>query len=271
MDAPTRGLAAALGVRVSPASNLRLIARLDVKAPHLIKTVHLEGVRKLGKPAEFARRYYQQGIDEIVYIDAVASLYQRNTIVELVRETARDVFIPITVGGGIRSVADVQTLLRAGADKVAINTAAIRRPELIREVAEEFGSQCMVLSVQAKRNDKSRWEAFCDLGRERTGLDAVAWAVHGAALGAGEILLTSIDQEGMRAGFDVELARAVTGAVRIPVIVSGGMGSYEHLRDVVRQGGADAVAMAYMLHYGETTVAALRTQLRADGIKVRAV
>ena len=155
----------------------RLIARLDIKAPYLIKTVRLEGLRKLGSPKDFARRYYEEGIDEIVYIDAVASLYQRDTIVDLVRETARDVFIPITVGGGIRSVEDARTLLRAGADKIAVNTAAVKRPELISEIAKCFGSQCMVLSIQAKRTGGDGWEAYTDMGREHSGVDAVEWAL----------------------------------------------------------------------------------------------
>lgn len=252
-------------------SNIRLIARLDVKAPDLIKGVHLEGWRKLGDPRAFAEKYYEDGIDEILYLDAVASLYQRNTIFDLVRSTAGNVFIPITVGGGIRSVSDAQELLRAGADKIAVNTAALQRPELIKELAEKFGSQCVVLSIQAKQNGSGSWEALCDLGREHSGRDAVEWATEGASLGAGEILVTSIDREGTRRGFDVELMERVADAVPIPVIASGGMGTFDHLSAVVRSGRVDAVAIAYILHCGETTVPALRAQALDAGIQVRPV
>lgn len=252
-------------------SNIRLIARLDVKAPDLIKGVHLEGWRKLGNPREFAERYYETGIDEILYLDAVASLYRRNTIVDLVRETAENVFIPITVGGGIRSVEDAHTLLRAGADKIAVNTAAVERPDLIRELAERFGSQCIVLSIQAKRNDNGTWEAMCDLGREHSGRDALEWARQGAELGAGEILVTSIDKEGTRRGFDVDLTQSISTAVNIPTIASGGMGGFDHMQAVISKGGADAVAIAYMLHRDETTVGQLKEQALAAGIEVRPV
>lgn len=249
-------------------STLRLIARLDVKAPNLIKGIHLEGLRKLGDPRAFAERYYKDGIDEIIYIDSVASLYQRNTIVDLVRHTAENVFIPITAGGGVRSIEDARALLRAGADKVTVNTAAVHRPELIGELAQRFGSQCVVLSIEAKRQG-SGWEAYCDNGRERTGLDVVGWSRRGEALGAGEILLTSVDQEGTRAGFDVALTRAVADAVTIPVIASGGMGCFEHLAEVVADGRADAVAMAHLLHFNDTTVPAIRRQALERGLDVR--
>lgn len=250
-------------------ANLRLIARLDVKAPYLIKGVHLEGLRKLGDPRVFAERYYRDGIDEIIYIDAVASLYQRNTIIDLVRHTAENIFIPITVGGGVRSVDDARALLRAGADKVAVNTAAIKRPELITEIAKTFGTQCMVLSIQAKRQD-GHWEAYCDQGREHTGLDALDWAREGRERGAGEILLTSVDREGTRKGFDLDLTRAVSDALSIPVIASGGMGTFDHFRDVIENGHADAVAMAHVLHYGEMSIADIRGHAKRSGIDVRA-
>lgn len=247
---------------------IRLIARLDVKAPYLIKGVHLEGLRKLGDPREFSERYYQEGIDEIIYIDAVASLYQRNTISDLVRHTAKNIFIPITVGGGIRSVEDAAHLLQSGADKVAINSEAARRPDLISEIAGKFGSQCMVLSVQAKRNAGS-WEAYCDQGREHTGLNVIDWVQRGVALGAGEILLTSVDREGTGSGFDMDLVAAVTAAVNVPVIASGGLGRPDHLVDVVKRAGADAVAVARALHYNETTVLELRKGALAAGLTVR--
>lgn len=252
-------------------ANVRLIARLDVKAPYLIKGVHLEGLRKLGDPQKFAERYYAAGIDEIIYIDAVASLYERNTITDLVRKTAANVFIPITAGGGVRSVVDAQALLRVGADKVAINTAAARRPELITEISRTLGSQCMVLSIQAKRNAAGGgWEAYCDQGREHTGLDVIEWARRGEELGAGEILLTSVDREGTRSGFDVELLDAVTGAVTIPVIASGGMGEVSHLATAVNDGGVTAVALAHALHYGELDIADIRTHAAENGIEMRA-
>ena len=224
-------------------ANIRLIARLDIKGPNLIKGIHLEGLRVVGDPQQYAQDYYQAGVDELIYMDIVASLYGRNNLADIVKRTAENVFVPLTVGGGVRSGDDVRTLLRAGADKVAINTAATRRPELITEVAHKFGSQCMVLSIEAKRSSPGKWEAYIDNGREHTGLDVVEWARRGVELGAGEILLTSVDQEGTRKGFDCHLVEAVSSAVSIPVIASGGMGSSDHLVDAVRA-GADAVAMA---------------------------
>lgn len=252
-----------------PMRNLRLIARLDVKAPNLIKGIHLEGLRVIGDPNEYARRYYDAGADELIYMDIVASLYDRNSLLDIVERTTSDVFIPITVGGGVRSVDDARMLLRAGADKVAINTAAVKRPELVGEMARTFGSQCMVLSIEAKRDRGGTWEAYTDNGREHTGLDVVQWARRGAELGAGEILLTSVDQEGTRKGFDVDLVRAVTAAVNIPVIASGGMGSSEHLIDVVRVGGADAVAIADMLHYERMSMPEIRGTALQAGFPVR--
>lgn len=252
-------------------TNLRLIARLDIKGPNLIKGVHLEGLRVIGDPQEYARRYYEQGVDELLYIDIVASLYGRSKLTEIVRRAAHDVFVPMTVGGGIRGVDDVRDLLRAGADKVAINTAAVRRPELITEVSRRFGSQCMVLSIEAKQQAPGRWEVYTDCGRERSGVDALAWARRGVELGAGEILVTSIDREGTRRGFDVALTRAVSEAVTVPVIASGGYGVDDHLTAVVRDGRADAVAVADALHYDRTTVAAMRESARSAGLPVRSL
>ena len=201
---------------------VRLIARLDVKGENLIKGVHLEGLRVIGDPPEYAKRYYEQGADELIYLDIVASLYGRSNLVDIVRRTAHDVFVPMTVGGGIRAIEDVDTLLRAGADKVAINTAAVRRPDLISEVSKRYGAQCMVLSIEAKRQSPGKWEVYTDCGRERSGVDAIEWAQRGVELGAGEILLTSIDQEGTRKGFDTHLVGAITEVVGVPVICSGG-------------------------------------------------
>ncbi len=252
-------------------ANLRLIPRLDIKGPDLIKSVQLEGVRKVGDPRTFARRYYADGADEIIYMDAVASLYSRDMLTELVRRTAEELFVPITVGGGLRTADDVRAMLRAGADKVAINSAATQRPELIREVAERFGSQCMVLQIDAKQVQPQRWEALRDGGRERTGMDVVEWARRAEGLGAGEILLTSVDREGTRRGFDVDLIRAVTKAVSIPVIASGGMGSMDHLLAAAVDGTADAIAMAHVLHYGVLSLPEIRRQAHVHGLKVRPI
>jgi cyclase len=249
--------------------DIRLVARLDIKGPNLIKGVHLEGLRVIGDPQVYARRYYEQGADEIIYIDVVASLYGRSKLTEIVRHSAHDVFVPLTVGGGIRSVEDVTDLLRAGADKVAINTAAVQRPQLISEVARRFGSQCMVLSIEAKQLSAGHWEVYTDCGREQTGMDAVDWARQAATLGAGEVLVTSIDREGTRKGYDVELTRAISDVVGIPVIASGGYGNDGHLFDVVHKGGADAVAVADALHYNRTNLINIRSAAQAAGIQMR--
>jgi cyclase len=250
-------------------SNVRLIARLDIKGPNLIKGIQLEGLRVLGDPNDFARRYYEDGVDEILYMDVVASLYGRDNLVKVISHTTQAVFIPLTAGGGVRSIDDVKELLRAGADKVAINTAAVKDPGLITRVAHRFGSQCMVLSIEAKRVGPGKWEAYTDNGRERTELDAVQWAQQAVELGAGEILLTSVDQEGTRKGFDVELVRAVSEIVDVPVIASGGMGSIQHLLDVVKVGKADAVAMADIIHYRRQTLLQIRDAALAAGLSVR--
>jgi len=248
--------------------NVRLIARLDIKGPNLIKGVHLEGLRVIGDPQEYARMYYEQGADELVYIDIVASLYGRSKLTEIVRRAAHDVFVPMTVGGGIRNVDDVGDLLRAGADKVAINTAAVRRPELVTEVSRRYGSQAMVLSIEAKQQAPGKWEVYTDCGRERSGVDAIEWARRGVELGAGEILVTSIDREGTRKGFDLALTKAVSSAVTVPVIASGGYGEPVHLASVVGA-GADAVAIADALHYRRTTFPELRRHARDAAVPVR--
>ncbi len=250
-------------------SNIRLIARLDIKGPNLIKGIRFEGLRVIGSPAEHALRYYQQGADELIYIDSVASLYGRNNLSDIVQSAARNVFIPLTVGGGIRSTDDVRHLLRCGADKVAVNTAAIAQPGLITEIAREFGSQCMVLSIQAKQIAPGRWEAYTDTGRERSGVDVIEWARKGVQLGAGEILITSVDREGTRKGFDIDLVRTVAAEVNVPIIASGGMGSAQDAVDVVQQGHADAVAMADILHNKRATLAEVRQYLKSAGVEVR--
>jgi cyclase len=248
----------------------RLIARLDIKGPNLIKGIHLEGLRVIGSPNEHALRYYQQGADELIYMDCVASLYGRNSLREIVEAAAQDVFVPMTVGGGIRSVDDATDLLRSGADKVAVNTAAVANPELISDIARRFGSQCMVLSIEAKQIGPERWEVYTENGRERSGKDVIDWVRRGVALGAGEILLTSVDREGTRRGFDVALVRAVTAEVTVPVIASGGMGSPQDLVDVVLQGEADGVAMADILHYRRAAIGDIRAVAQAAGLHVRA-
>lgn len=250
-------------------AGIRLIPRLDIKGPNLIKGIHLEGLRVVGDPQIYARHYYEQGADELIYIDIVASLYGRNSLRDIVSRTAQDVFIPLTVGGGVRSVADVNDLLRAGADKVAINTAAVRRPALISEVSRAFGSQCMVLSIEAKKIGQGKWEVFTDNGRERTGLDVVDWVRKATDLGIGEILLTSVDQEGTRKGFDIRLVQAVTAATSVPVVASGGMGSIDDLVAVCVQGSANAVAMADVLHYNRLTLGQIKRGAHESGLTVR--
>lgn len=250
-------------------TDVRILARLDVKGPDLIKGINLEGVRKLGDPHDYARAYYADGIDEILYMDAVATLYGRNSLDDIVRTTAEDVFVPMTVGGGLKSIEDVDKMMRAGADKVAVNTAAIRKPELITQIAERFGSQAMVLSVEAKRKAAGTWEAYTDNGREKTGRDVETWVREAERRGVGEILLTSVDKEGMEEGFDLELIGNVAKSVSVPVIASGGMGRPEHLVELVKTTGADAVAIASIFHYKKYTLDDVRVCARANGIRVR--
>jgi cyclase len=252
-------------------SNLRIIPRLDIKGPNLIKGVRLEGLRVVGDPHAFAVRYYETGADELLYMDIVASLYGRNNLSDIISRAARDVYVPITVGGGIRTVDDARDILRSGADKVAINTAAIARPELITQIAHRFGSQAMVLSIEAKYVGPSKWEAYTDNGRERTGLDVLEWVRRGVELGAGEVLVTAVDREGTRSGFDLELIHKVSEAVPVPVICSGGMGNIEHFVQAAQQGRADAVAMADVLHYSRLSLLEIRGAALERGLPVRRV
>jgi cyclase len=226
-------------------------------------------LRVIGSPSEHALRYYKDGIDELIYMDCVASLYGRNQLGEIVSSAAKNIFVPMTVGGGIRSTDDVIQILRAGADKVAVNTAAVANPQLITDIAQRFGSQCMVLSIEAKQNGAGRWEVLTNNGRERTGVDVVEWVRRGVEMGAGEVLLTSVDREGTRKGFDIELVRAVTAAISVPVIAAGGMGTPNDLVRVVCEGGADGVAMADILHYKRADVGAIRDVAEAAGLGVR--
>ena len=230
-------------------SNLRLIPRLDVKGPNLVKGIHLEGLRVMGDPQKFAQRYYEEGADELITMDVVASLYGRNNLLDIVRRTAEHIFIPLTVGGGIRTLEDIKNLLRAGADKVAINTAALKNPSLIQEAAATFGSQCIVLSIEAKKMPDGNYEAFSDNGRERSGKNVLEWVRQGIEMGAGEILLTSIDQEGTGCGYDIDLISKISSIVSIPLIVCGGAGSCDDFLDVIRYGPVDALCASSIFHY----------------------
>lgn len=231
------------------ANSVRVIARLDIKGPNLIKGLQFDGHRVLGTAEEFAEVYYREGVDELIYQDAVASLYRRNSLLDIVSRTAEKVFVPLTVAGGIRSVDDVRALLRAGADKVAINTAATENPKLLTEAARVFGAQCIVSSIEAFRRDDGTWRVWVDYGREPTELDAVEWAKRVEACGVGEILLTAIRADGMGTGYDLDLIRAVSSSVSVPVIACGGAGKAGDLAAAVVEGGADAVAAASLFHY----------------------
>ena len=246
----------------------RLIVCLDVKGGRVVKGVQFEGLRDVGDPVELARRYEQEGADEVTFLDISASAEERGTLWDLVQRTAERLFIPLTVGGGVRTVDDVGRALRAGADKVSINSAAVANPALLTACAERFGAQCVVASIDAKRED-GRWRVYTHGGRKPTELDAVAWARECVARGAGEVLLTSIDRDGARSGYDLELTRTVADAVDVPVIASGGAGGAGHVRDALTTGGADAALVAGILHDGVTTVGAIKSLLREGGIHIR--
>lgn len=249
---------------------IRIIPRLDVKGPNVVKGIHLEGLRIVGKPAELAKKYYEQGADEIIYIDIVASLYERNNLLNIVNEaTSLGVFIPMAVGGGIRTLEDIKQILRAGADKVAINTAATRNPEFITKASKMFGSQCIIGSVEAKKIGENKWEAYIDNGREKTGLDAVEWAQKLVELGAGELLITSVDNEGVEKGYDLELIKKIASLVSVPVIACGGAGNSEHIEKCLKETGCDAVSMASVLHYNKTTISKIKNHLKSKNIPVR--
>ena len=249
----------------------RIIPCLDVTAGRVVKGVNFVGLRDAGDPVEIARRYDEQGADELTFLDITASRADRDIILHIIEAVAEQVFIPLTVGGGVRKVEDVRRLLNAGADKVSINTSAVTNPELVRECADKFGSQAIVVAVDAKAvsPDNDRWEVFTHGGRNPTGLDAVAWAQKMQQLGAGEILLTSMDRDGTKIGFNLPLTRAVSDAVSIPVIASGGVGNLQHLADGVLQGHADAVLAASIFHFGEYTVEQAKRLMREQGIEVR--
>ena len=247
----------------------RIIPCLDVDNGRVVKGVKFLNIRDAGDPVEIARRYDQQGADEITFLDITASSGNRETLVHVVEKVAEQVFIPLTVGGGIRKVEDIRRMLNAGADKVGINTAAVTRPEFVKEAADHFGAQCIVVAVDAKQVSPGRWEIFTHGGRKPTGLDAVEWAVRMAEYGAGEILLTSMDRDGTKNGFDLALTRAVCDAVSIPVIASGGVGNLDHLAEGILQGHADAVLAASIFHFGEYTVGQAKQRMAERGIEMR--
>jgi cyclase len=247
----------------------RIIPCLDVKDGRVVKGVNFVNFKDAGDPVELARFYSDQGADEIVFLDITASHENRATVADVVRNTARQVFVPLTVGGGIRSVDDFNTLLRAGADKISVNSAAVRDKTLIQRAAEKFGSQCVILAIDAKKRDDGTYEVYINGGRIPTGIDAVSWAIEGEKLGAGEILLTSMDTDGTKAGFDIDMVKAVTDAVKIPVIASGGGGKLELFKQVFLEADADAALAASLFHYGELTVPKVKEYLRAEGISVR--
>ncbi len=247
----------------------RIIPCLDVNAGRVVKGVNFVELRDAGDPVEIARRYDEQGADELTFLDITASSDARDIILHVVEQVAEQVFIPLTVGGGVRVVDDVRRLLNAGADKVSMNTAAVNNPDLVADASAKVGSQCIVVAIDAKQTSPGRWEVFTHGGRNNTGMEAVAWAKQVQALGAGEILLTSMDRDGTRAGFDLELTRLVSDAVNIPVIASGGVGTLEHLADGVSRGRADAVLAASIFHYGQHTVREAKEFMRSRGIEVR--
>ena len=249
----------------------RIIPCLDVDRGRVVKGVRFVEIRDAGDPVEVARRYDAEGADEITFLDITASSDDRDTMLHVVEAVAGEGFIPLTVGGGIRSLDDIRRLLNAGADKVSINTTAVRDPEFVRTAAERFGSQCIVVAIDAKQVEQAppRWEIFTHGGRKQTGLEAIAWAERMAAYGAGEILLTSMDRDGTKSGFDLALTRAISDAVPVPVIASGGVGTLDHLVEGVREGGADAVLAASIFHFGEYTIEAAKQYMAAHGIEVR--
>ncbi|MBZ2168896.1 MULTISPECIES: imidazole glycerol phosphate synthase subunit HisF [Marinobacter] len=251
----------------------RIIPCLDVDKGRVVKGVNFVDIRDAGDPVEVARRYNEQGADEITFLDITASHESRDTTYETVERMAAEVFIPLTVGGGVRTVDDIRKLLNAGADKVSINTAAVFNPEFVREAADRFGSQCIVVAIDAKQvsaeGEKPRWEIFTHGGRKPTGLDAVDWARKMVELGAGELLLTSMDRDGTKIGFDLGLTRAISDAVSVPVIASGGVGELQHLADGVTKGGADAVLAASIFHFGQHTIPEAKAFMKNQGIEVR--
>ena len=252
-------------------NTLRIIPRLDIKGPNVIKGIFNEGLRVVGSPQELAEQYYRAGADEIVYMDVVASLYQRNLDFDLLKSVANRIFVPLTVGGGIRSLGDINNALRAGADKVAINTYAIKNPDFLEAAARKFGSQCVVLAIEAKQRTDGGWEAYTDGGRERTGVDVITWIKQASRRGIGEIIISSVDREGLRQGFDLALCKAVASASALPLVVHGGAGDMETVAAVLQESKPDAVAIASAFHYGDYSVKNLKNFLSKAGLPVRPV
>lgn len=240
-------------------ADVRIIPRLDIKSAKLIKSIQLEGLRVVGDPSEYAKWYYLQGADELLFMDAVASLYERNHLGDIIEELSASIFVPIVVGGGIRSLSDARAILARGADKVAVNTAALRRPKLLYEIAQEFGSQSLVLSVDAKLQPSGVWEAYSDGGREHSGWLVDEWICEAQAYGVGELLVTSIDREGMRNGFDLELAEMVSKIATVPVILSGGFGEASHIKNLTEVASIDGIAVAHSLHYRQSAISELKS------------
>jgi cyclase len=247
----------------------RIIPCLDVKDGRVVKGVKFLNLRDAGDPVEIAKRYSDEGADEITFLDITASHEKRNIMIEVVKKTASEVFVPLTVGGGVRTLEDVRNLLLAGADKVAVNTAAVKKPEFVKKAAGKFGSQCIVVAIDARRVSDSKWEVYTHGGRNPTGIDAVAWAEEMESFGAGEILLTSMDMDGTKNGYDLKLTEAVSRAVGIPIIASGGAGNLKHLYDGITLGEADAVLVASIFHYGEYSISEAKKYLKENGIEIR--
>lgn len=247
----------------------RIIARIDIKNEYVIKGIHLEGLRKIGDPNDLAAKYYEQGIDEIIFMDAVAAFYDRNSLGDIIKQATDNIFVPITVGGGIRSIEDIKKALDNGADKVAINTQAVREPDFITAAAKVFGSQCIVASIEAKKRTDNYWEAFVENGREPTGLNVIEWAKRLEELGAGEIMVTSVDQDGTKKGFDISLSKRLMETVNIPLIVSGGGGRITHITQLLEESNVDAIAVASILHYEIEGVNQIKFELKDKGWDIR--
>lgn len=247
----------------------RIIPCLDVKDGRVVKGVQFVNLRDAGDPVEVAKKYSDEGADEITFLDITASHENRDTMIDVVKRTASEVFVPLTVGGGVRTLEDVRNLLLAGADKIAINTAAVNNPQFVKKAADKFGSQCIVVAIDARSNGKDKWEVYTHGGRNPTGIDAVEWAVKMESLGAGEILLTSMDKDGTKDGYDIKLTKTISRAVKIPVIASGGAGNIDHLVEGINSGEADAVLCASIFHYGEYTISEAKQYLQSKGVLVR--
>ncbi len=248
---------------------VRIIPRLDIKGPNVVKGIHCEGLRIVGNPKDLAYRYYKEGADELLCMDIVASLYQRNFDFDVLKSLAQDIFIPITVGGGIRSINDINNALRAGADKIAINTYVTKNPEFLTEAVKKFGAQCIVLSIEAKKNGSNQWEIYTDGGREHTSIDVIAWTKKAISLGVGEIVVTSIDNDGTRKGYELELIKSITTVSPIPVIAHGGAGLLDSFKDVFSKYRPDGMAVSSVLHYNNLKIKQIKQYLHKNNVPVR--